>query len=141
MFHDRFPPLRGALALTVIRPGRGYAAVRDNLVLTEARRLVPQLLGGVVSAPAIGIGLGTNPATPIVGDTALQDVFRKPIAAIEVNDTSITFRFVIELGEALGMNVREYGLYADDRLIARTVRSLITKTPDLKLAGAWTLQI
>lgn len=115
----------------------------QNLVVTLGHQNMTKLIGGDAAGKKIEkIGVGTNGATPVAGDTALTSSFIKAIAGATYPDAqSVLFSFDIDNSEANGMTIREFGLFnSDNVLCARKVRTgEIIKTSAIRLVGTWKL--
>lgn len=114
----------------------------ENKVVIGGLQALTLLLSGDSSGDNLvaDIGFGSNGTSPAPGDTALTDVFTKPINATSVPGlTSVGYDFSLETTENNGAEIREFGLFtAGGALFARKVRSgVINKTSDIRLEGTW----
>ena len=115
-----------------------------NLVVTTGQQNIAKLLGGdAAGKPVTLIGVGTNGNTPALTDTALTNLFSKPIIGVAypaVN--SVRYNWSLEAADANGITIKEFGLLNDDNvLIARKVRAEIVKSSAVRLVGSWTITI
>lgn len=114
----------------------------NNLIVNSGRRALAQLLGSANPDKRVNIiGFGSS-GTPVSGtDGALaNEVYTKALNAVTYSGTSVIFDYSLELNEANGETIREFGLYTDDStLFSRITRNAINKTSDIRLTGTWTI--
>lgn len=114
----------------------------NNLIVNTGRQAMAQLLGTANSDFRVNsIGFGSS-GTPVAGTdaTLYASVFSKALNAVTYSGTSVIFDYSLELNEANGETIREFGLFTDDAtLFSRIVRNAINKTADIRLTGTWTI--
>lgn len=114
-----------------------------NLVVNGGRSAVTRLIAGDTTGRSVTkIGVGTNATAPSVTDTALTGSFVKALGTISYPTvSSVRWDWTLELTEANGMAIREFGLIcSNDTLFARKTRDVINKTSSIRLVGTWELQ-
>ena len=116
--------------------------VDNNLVVSVGREKVSKLLandgvGNYISAVAVG----TSVVEPTIADTAITDPFTKNVTGYSYPATgSVQFNWTLELTEANGKAISEYGLMTQDgTLFARKTRGTVNKESDVKIEGEWTI--
>lgn len=154
---SRFPQPRGCVVLTLRDPTAGghivYQYEANNLVVTDARELVTDLVGGTtVEVPdEIAVGSGGHepadpniPIPPTVSDAALDtEDFRKVIGTkTQPTPTEAQFQVVYATTEAnTPGSITEAGLFtpasSNDILFARVTFPEIVKTAILTLTVTW----
>lgn len=116
------------------------------MAAVETRNLKAVLAAQAVAPTAaktigkIGFGEGANLPTP--DDTALIKPYIKSVASYTVNtDSSLSFTYTLDYGEANGKIIKEIGLYCNDgvTLVAREVRDTIVKDADTAIEGIITI--
>lgn len=113
-----------------------------NLIVTIGRQTLARLLAGDGANRQITkVGFGTSGTAPADTDTALTGSVVKAIDGFTYpNSNSVRFAFTLAEGDAVGMSIRELGLISfNDLLFARKVRSVIAKTSDIRITGAWVI--
>ncbi len=114
----------------------------NNLVVNTGRQALASLLGSADPDKRVNqIGFGSS-GTPVSGSdgTLFSQVFSKTVNAVTYSGTSVIFDYSLELAEANGETIREFGLYTDDAtLFSRITRNAINKTADIRLTGTWTI--
>lgn len=115
----------------------------DNLVVDASKLPLSRLVGGQVANNSITtIGVGTNGASPVVGNTALTGQVTKALDSVTFpSSSSVQFNFTIGANDANGVSIMEFGLLtAGGTLFARKVRaSALNKSADISFTGSWTL--
>lgn len=111
-----------------------------NLVVGGGRDAIAKLIGGDGTDKQITkFAVGTGSTAPVDGDVALTDEFVKAINNVTypVNGTA-QVEFSLEVGEANGKAITEFGLYCeDDTLFSRKVVPTINKTVDIRIEATW----
>jgi len=137
--------LRGRLSLLVCQRGRIIERWSDSNVLTLAgKAMAARLLAGAEGAqPVTHVGVGISGAQATPDDVALTDPFVKPLSGASFPaPRQVRFHFTVDSGEAVGMNIAEFGLlHADGTLWARRARTPITKEADMALFGEWDILV
>lgn len=138
--------IHGQLSFRVFENGEMILSESfENLVVDTGREAIAKLLGGDGTAikEITNIGFGTNPLSPAGIDTSLANQFSKIVNTISYPAINqIQFDWSLELPEANGMVIREFGLLcADGALFSRKVSAAITKSDQLRLEGEWILTI
>lgn len=113
-----------------------------NLIVTLGRETLARLLAGDGANRQIAkVGFGSNGAAPVDGNTALTGSFVKNIEGFSYpSANSVRFSFILAENEAVGLSIRELGLLSSNNLLfARKVRSVIAKTADIRITGAWVI--
>lgn len=89
------------------------------------------------------VAIGTNGSPAQEGDTLITDAVLIDIQKIEYPKlTTVRFSFEIGYAEAVGMNIREFGLITQDgNLFSRKVREVVEKTKDFRIIGIWDVNI
>ena len=115
-----------------------------NLVVNLGKGKITRLLandgvGNYVSS----IAVGTSLTTPTVADTVITDSFIKSLTGyLFPSATSVRFEWTLELTEANGKAISEYGLITQDgTLFSRKTRGTINKESDVKIDGSWTITL
>lgn len=115
---------------------------QDNMIVNVGKQGAARLLGSADPDKRVNqICFGTSgvPTTSSDADLGAQ-VFGKALNGVTYSGTSAIFDYSLELSEANGNTIREFGLYTDDAtLFARITRNAINKTPDIRLTGTWTI--
>lgn len=114
----------------------------NNLVVFTGSASMAQLLAGNDNTKKVAkIGIGTNPANPVPGDTALTGSFTKNLVGFTFpNPNQAKFQYQILEAEGVGIVVQEFGLISQDNtLFARRVKAPFTKTSSTRLEGFWTI--
>lgn len=133
----------GRLSVQVYNQGRLIDAWGSkNLIVGTARAVLAELIAGAGSPIAhIEFGEGDTPAS--IEDTVLTNGYRRPLGAHHFPSPGhVSFEFGLATDEANGMIIREYGLITTTGLLfSRKSRGGggIEKTPDISLAGQWTI--
>lgn len=140
----------GDLFLTVRR--KGLAPTQElwrNQVTRAYRDRVARHGAGVAGTPSLAItqiacGVNGSPAT--LNDTEITGAFTKALATkLSSADGQplgkVSFGFLLAYGDAVGMGIREFGLYTADGLLAARVRrpdgGVIAKDAETEIEGAW----
>ncbi len=155
--------LRGSVDFLTMRNGIIIDRWQSsNLIVDIGRDAMARLLGGNRTTFVTKIGFGTNGTPTQPQDTALANMFSKPLENVRysgytgnyygenvaVAPGQIRFEYFLNTTEANGLQIRERGLlFSDNTLFARVLRpqtpggqpDMILKQNDMTLAGAWTI--
>lgn len=118
--------------------------IDKNLIVTVGKEKITKLLANDGSNHYISsIAVGTNQTTPTIADTSITDSFIKNITSYSFpSQQSVSFSWVLELTEANGKSIGEYGLICQDStLFARKTRGVVAKESDILIEGNWTINI
>lgn len=145
--------MHGRLVFKVIRNGKVIQEAHDNLIVTNGRAALANLLGNNGTNKYIAqVGVGTGSTAAADGDTDLTSPTKVDIKETRIGsnleseagepfeDSKIVqFHFVFGLTDAQGVAIHEYGLYCKDgTLFSRVVRATpFTKTSVDKIIGYW----
>ncbi len=133
----------GVLEMDIYRKGILVEhVVEHNLVVDGGRQRLAQLIAGKSATPVTKIGFGTAGSVPKLSDDALTEPFLKNIDSATVAGADAVFKWTLtETEPPDGMNIREFGLFADDNImITRLVRArVIGKDVDMVIDGTYTL--
>jgi hypothetical protein len=113
-----------------------------NLVVTLGREAMAKLLGGARAGAVTQFGVGTGSTTAALGDTTLTSVFRNALVSVSYPALNqVRFNWQLGAGEAVGLAIREFGLFfADNTMLSRYVETgVITKSATMTITGTWTL--
>lgn len=114
-----------------------------NMVMTKGKENIARLFAGETGLHATHVGFGTS-ATPASPDDAdLSGKVTKEISSREYNTpTSVRCHFELEEDDAVGMNIREFGLFcADGSLFSRRTRPEgLQKTNQESIRGYWQIR-
>ena len=142
---EQLKPIKGCLEFRVFDKNGVQTEWHrwDNLVTNDGYAAAAESLAGVAEAAISHIGMGTNDATPTVGDITLTDVFVVPVTEVSYPaNGAVRFHFTVGFFDNVGMNIAEWGLItADGRLFSRLTRAVIIKTNEMMLKGSWTINI
>ena len=143
---DRTHFVTGEIHLEVHRKNKVIAQFDDhNLVVDVGRKRLAQLAAGKVGSYAESyithIGLGSGSEKESVTDTKLEDQQLFPLTSVEINGRDVQCNFFIANNEAVGLPIRELGLFCSDgTMFSHRVRSgVIEKYEDIELKGYWIL--
>jgi hypothetical protein len=160
---------RGTFKMTVRKSGKIIEVYEDhNLIVNNAKLLLAHLLGGDVNGKSVTrIGFGTNGASPLPDDSALERPYFKPVTKIsypgfiteEVNwgptlglsqelrlpwyGYRVQFDWDLLTTEDNGHSISEFGLItANNTLFSRKSRSSpIVKQADISIEGSWIITL
>lgn len=148
--------LKGHLNIRVYRDGKLFAIEDvDNLIVTQGRLNLANLLSGETGMHVSHVGIGTGTDAAVSTDTDLSEVIKIAVADAKVaigltapdgttfdDPRVVQFHFRIGLDVGVGMSIGEYGLYcADGTLFSRIVRaSTFVKTAIDAIEGYWQIQ-
>lgn len=113
-----------------------------NLVVTVGREALAKLLGGARTGAVTQFGVGTGSTSTALGDTTLTGVFRNAIVSVSYPALNqVRFNWQLGASEAVGMAIREFGLFfADNTMLSRYVETgVITKSATMTITGTWIL--
>ncbi len=116
-----------------------WRAAACNRIVATGYAAAAEALAGVAGARIAQVGAGTSGNEPTDNDTQIADAVRVDVQSIEYpTPSTVRFNFTFGYDDAVGMTIREFGLYtADGRLFSRKVREPIEKTQYMSLVGAW----
>lgn len=143
---DTSHAVTGEIHLEVCRNNKIISTFNDhNLVVDAGRKRLASLAAGKVGnyvesyISHIGLGSGSNEET--INDTKLENQQLFPLTSIEVNGRDVKCNFFIADSEAIGLSIRELGLFcADGTMFSHRVRQgVIQKYEDIELKGYWIL--
>ena len=147
---DDVPKVRGDIHLEIYRKGQLVETVDDhNLVVDAGRRRLAELITGQSNSIINQVGFGSSSNDETGNDTELQDQLLFPLRPIEfggvtskVEGLNAIFYFTLEEYEAVGLSIRELGLFCDDDCMFshRVRRGEIFKDSDIAIKGTWTLR-
>lgn len=135
--------MKGILTIQVFKNGeRTHMFCGDNLIVSGGRVAMAKLLAGEGTSPdkhVATFGVGTGIVAPNMADTALTGSFTKAITSVTYPQPGVMqFNFSIELSEANGTAITEWGLFcADGTLFSRKVEAAINKTGTVRIEGTW----
>lgn len=143
---DKTHYVTGEIHLEVCRGNEVIEQFNDhNLVVDVGRKRLAQLAAGKIGSYAESyithIGLGSGDTEETVNDTKLENQQLFPLTSVEVNGRDVQCNFFIANNEAVGLSVRELGLFCSDgTMFSHRVRSgVIEKYEDIELKGYWIL--
>lgn len=142
---------KGVLYLKVVRNGKLFETVQENLIVTSGKNALTKLLGGETGMHVTQVGIGESASIAVPQDTGLINPVKVNVTprigiGLEAENGSlfnnpriVQFHFVFAQNIAVGKNIREYGLFcADGTLFSRVARtSEFTKTSVDRLIGFW----
>lgn len=143
---DTSHAVTGEIHLEVCRNNKIISTFNDhNLVVDAGRKRLASLAAGKVGnyvesyISHIGLGSGSNEET--INDTELENQQLFPLTSIEVDGRDVKCNFFIADSEAIGLSIRELGLFcADGTMFSHRVRQgVIQKYEDIELKGYWIL--
>lgn len=142
---DTIKQLSGTLRLTAY-DANGVELWRDtsrNTIVVTGYNAAAEALAGVEGARILKIAVGTNGAEPQGTDTEITGAVILDIQSVEYPaPATVRFNFMIDYTDAVGMSIREFGLFtADGRLFSRKTREAIDKTAHMSIVGAWDINV
>lgn len=130
----------GRLRLRIRTGGKRQEVCLDNVVTTTGLNIFAALVGGAGHA-VDEIGVGSSSVAPDPANTVLADEFSKAITTVSQPATGqVKFAFSIDQGDAIGLDIQEFGLLADGWLVTRRVYPVGLKTGDMQIEGEWTIE-
>ena len=146
---DDVKAVRGEICLKLYRSGKLIDEyVEHNLVVDTGRQRLAELVTGKSNSIISQVGFGSGSDPEASSDTSLQEQILIPLRPIEdggettkVEGLDAIFYFTLEEHEAVGLSIRELGLFCDDGCMFshRVRRGEIYKDSDIKIRGSWTL--
>lgn len=146
---DDIAKVSGDIHLQIYRKGHLIDTVDDhNLVVDAGRQRLAELITGQSSSIINQVGFGSSSNEESGNDTELQDQLLFPLRPIEIGGITskvegldAIFYFTLEEHEAVGLSIRELGLFCDDDCMFshRVRRGEIFKDSDIAIKGTWTL--
>jgi hypothetical protein len=114
-----------------------------NLIVMMGYHTVAKALSGVSNSHIAKIAIGTNGNPKRESDLKITNPLLFNINRIEYPKPGIVrFHFNIGYQDAVGMNIREFGLItAGNKLFSRKTREVIEKTEDFRIMGYWDIVI
>lgn len=114
-----------------------------NLIVASGYNAAAEALAGVPGAKITVVAVGTNGTEPTPEDTAIKNAVAIPIQSVTYpTPATVQFNFIIGYNDAIGVNIREFGLLtADGRLFSRRVREVLEKSQYLTISGAWEIRM
>jgi hypothetical protein len=144
---DTMPYAKGEVRVQIRKPGEAWETIvkDDNLVVTQAERLMANAMAGVANSAFNYIELG-DPAfpanAPALGDLTLQQTtnVRKAVG-VTVNGNIVTSEVTFLTSEGNGFTYTESGLFtgpfAAGSMFARKAFSPIVKTASFEMRFQW----
>lgn len=139
---DKVKPVTGEVHFRVYKQGKIIDSFDDhNLVVDAGRIRLANLAAGKTTAAITHIGVGSGSTVENVADTELENQQLFPLTSIEVNGRDVQCNFFIANNQAIGLKIREFGLFcADGTMFSHRVRKgVIEKYEDIQIAGYWIL--
>ncbi len=145
-FEDNTKPITGEFHINIYRRGKAIDKIEGhNLVVDVGRKRLAQLAAGKVSnyseSYITHIGVGSGSTAEDIGDTELEGQQLFPLTSVEVNGRDVQCNFYIASDEAVGLSIREFGLFCSDgTMFSHRVRQgVIEKLEDIEIRGYWIL--
>lgn len=142
---EQFKQMTGTLHLKAFdRDGvEVWRSDEKNLIVASGYTATAEALAGVPGAKITAVAVGTNGTEPIPEDTTLKNAVVIPIQSVTYPaPATVRFNFIIGYNDAIGVNIREFGLLtADGRLFSRRVRDVLEKSQYLTISGMWEIKI
>lgn len=125
------------------KQGNLIASFEDNnVVVSQAKVLMGQLLAGASTDKITKIGFGTNGAAATEADVALTGSTVKNIDSYATDETGLTFYWSLDYSEGNGLSIQERGLITQaSMLFARKAHPAVAKTADIRIEGSWRINI
>ncbi len=143
---DKTYPVTGEIHLEVCRDKKIINQIDDhNLVVDAGRKRLAALAAGKVGSYTESyithIGLGSGSTEESINDTKLENQQLFPLTSVEINGRDVQCNFFIANNEAVGLSIRELGLFCTDgTMFSHRVRQgVIEKYEDIELKGYWIL--
>lgn len=116
-----------------------WCTTAHNHIVATGYAAAAEALAGIEGARIARVGVGTSGTEPTDADMQITDAVIVDIQSVEhPAPATVRFNFTFGYSDAVGMAIREFGLYtADGRLFSRKVREPIEKTQYMSLVGAW----
>ena len=139
---EKVPKITGHLHYVATRRGDIVEGFDDhNLVVDAGRELMALIMTGKQTTSITKIGVGTGITPEAVKDTGLTDCVYIPLTARSTDGKTARFDFVIGTDQANGLNIHEFGLFAENgTMFSHRVRAKekdLVKADDLELTGYW----
>ena len=113
-----------------------------NMVVNSGKNAIVSLLSGSTTKNVTHIAVGLNDTAPVPTDVSITSPYQKAISTATVDANKVLFGFTFLESEAVGMDITEFGLIAQDgTLVARITRNPISKDASMTLTGIWTIII
>ena len=143
---DKTFSVTGEIHLEVCRDKKIINQIDDhNLVVDAGRKRLAALAAGKVGSYTESyishIGLGSGSTEESINDTKLENQQLFPLTSVEINGRDVQCNFFISNQEAVGLSIRELGLFCTDgTMFSHRVRQgVIEKYEDIELKGYWIL--
>ena len=147
---DRMRPLQGELHLKVYKQGNIIAKYDShNLVVNAGTIRVAELIAGVSTTSITHIGVGSGQADEDLSDTKMENQVLIPLIGRSANGGTAQFDFLIDHGDANGINISEFGLFFEDGVMfSHRLRKddetgeigVIKKMSDMFIRGYWIIK-
>ncbi len=140
--HNETISVRGDVRTTISDANGTTVWEGRNLVVSAGKQAMARLLGGARAGSITKFGVGTGSAAAVLANTTLTSIFSKAITIVSYPDVNqVQFTLQLAPGDAVGMAIRELGLFfADDTLFSRYVESgVITKNNTMTITWQWLL--
>ena len=142
---DKMMPIIGILRLQAYSKQDKllWKTASHNLIVASGYWAVAKALAGVPNMNISKVAIGTNGSPAQESDTLITDAVLIDIQKIEYpKEVTVRFNFEIGYSEAVGMNIREFGLLTQEgKLFSRKVREVIEKTQHFRIVGMWDVNI
>lgn len=142
---DKIISLNGILHLRALDPkGKElWRSAENNLIVVGGYEAAAQALAGIAGAKIQQVAVGTNGTAPTGSDISITNPVVVQVQSVEYPAVgTVRFNFMLEYADAVGMSIREFGLFtADGRLFSRKVRQPIEKTAQMSIVGAWEINM
>lgn len=121
---EKVQKITGHLHYTATRNGNVVEIFNDhNLVVDAGRELMALIMAGKQTTSITKIGVGTGITPEMVKDTGLTDCVYIPLTARSTDGKTARFDFAIGTDQANGLNIHEFGLFAENGIMfSRRVR-------------------
>ena len=139
---EKMPGITGSLHYVAKKSGKVIETFDDhNLVVDAARELIASIMTGQTETSITKIGVGTGITTESVKDISLKDCVYIPLTTRSTTGKTARFDFIIGKDQANGLNIHEFGLFAENgTMFSHRVRDKdkdLVKADDLELSGYW----
>jgi len=145
-FEDKTKSITGEIHLEVCKGDKIISQFDDhNLVVDIGRKRLAELaagkVGSYVESYISHIGVGSGATAETASDTALENQQLFPLSSVEVTGRDVQCNFLIANNEAVGLSIRELGLFCTDgTMFSHRVRQgVIEKYEDIEIKGYWIL--
>ena len=136
--------IQGEVYIEIRRRGKLVGTWHDqNMVMLQGKANIAKLFAGETGFHATHVGFGTNPEAASPDNADLENKVVKEISEKEYHTpTAVRCHFELEEDDAVGMNIREFGLFcADGTLFSRRTRPEgLQKTDQESIRGYWQIR-